>query len=164
MDIYGALLNGAALYPHALKHHPITQLAQWLTERGISVLHATPTVFRRLCQSLPDSHHLAAVRVIDLAGEPLYWSDVDLYKRHFGPSCTLVNRLALTEVQTVAQYRVTHETEAHGTLVPVGTPAPGIELFVRTSAGESRCPARGRQYWRAQLFPNPGTGRPDIVK
>ena len=135
MDVYGALLSGAALYPHYLKHHDLTTLAEWLSQHEISVFHSTPTVFRQLCQTLSAEHQLRTVRVIDLAGEPLYWSDVTLYKRHFDSSCNLVNRLALTEVQTVAQYRVTHETEAEGTLVPVGEPAPGIELFIQDDAG-----------------------------
>ena len=135
MDIYGALLNGAALFPHYLKHHAMTGLAGWLADRKISVFHSTPTVFRQLCQGLAPGQVIGGVRVIDLAGEPLYWSDIELYKRHFDDSCPLINRLALTEVQTLAQYRVTHATETRGSLVPVGKIAPGISLLIQDESG-----------------------------
>jgi len=46
MDIYGALLNGATLYPIDIKQEGLAGLSQRLIDEGITVYHSTPTVYR----------------------------------------------------------------------------------------------------------------------
>jgi non-ribosomal peptide synthetase component F/thioesterase domain-containing protein/acyl carrier protein len=46
MDIYGALLNGATLYPIDIKHEGLAGLSQQLIDEEITVYHSTPTVYR----------------------------------------------------------------------------------------------------------------------
>ena len=46
MDIFGALLNGATLYPLSLKEAGIAPLAEWLHTQAITIYHSTPTVYR----------------------------------------------------------------------------------------------------------------------
>src|SRR5258708_14901240 len=46
MDIYGALLNGATLYPVDIKQEGLAGLSQRLIDEEITVYHSTPTVYR----------------------------------------------------------------------------------------------------------------------
>ena len=46
MDIYGALLNGATLYPIDIKQEGLAGLSQRLIDEEITVYHSTPTVYR----------------------------------------------------------------------------------------------------------------------
>jgi amino acid adenylation domain-containing protein len=46
MDIYGALLNGATLYPLDIKEDGFGGLCETLSEQGITIYHSTPTVYR----------------------------------------------------------------------------------------------------------------------
>ena len=46
MDIYGALLNGATLYPIDIKQEGLAGLPQHLIDEEITVYHSTPTVYR----------------------------------------------------------------------------------------------------------------------
>jgi hypothetical protein len=45
-----------------------------------------------------------------VGGEPVYQKDIDLYKRHFSPSCLFVNRLGLTETGSIRWYFIGQET------------------------------------------------------
>jgi non-ribosomal peptide synthetase component F/thioesterase domain-containing protein/acyl carrier protein len=46
MDIYGALLNGATLYPIDIKQDGMAGLSRRLIDEEITVYHSTPTVYR----------------------------------------------------------------------------------------------------------------------
>jgi len=46
MDIYGALLTGATLYPLDIKEDGFSGLCETLSEQGITIYHSTPTVYR----------------------------------------------------------------------------------------------------------------------
>src|SRR6185437_7195257 len=45
-DIFGALLNGATLYPVSVREEGVGALVNCLVEHEITVFHSTPTVFR----------------------------------------------------------------------------------------------------------------------
>ncbi|MBV9774815.1 MAG: amino acid adenylation domain-containing protein, partial [Gemmatimonadetes bacterium] len=48
MAIYGALLNGAALFPFDWREEAAAGVAGWMRREGITLYHSTPTVFRHL--------------------------------------------------------------------------------------------------------------------
>ena len=68
MDIFGALLNGACLHPLDVRAvaHPGELLDQM---NAITILHATPTVFRYLMRHKVCRHDLANARAVVLGGE-----------------------------------------------------------------------------------------------
>lgn len=140
MDIFGALLHGATLYPRYLGDYPIADLADWLDRERITVYHSIPSVFRQLMGTLDAGRILGHVRAIDLAGEPLHQSDLDQFMRHFAPPCTLVNHMALTECSVCAQFTVTHDTQVPEGVVPVGFEAEGVRLLVVDEVGAEAGP------------------------
>ena len=102
MDIFGGLLNGATLCAYDLRQEGVVRLADWMDRARITVLHAVPTVFRELGTRLPPGQLLPHLRAIDLGGESVFVSDVDLFRTHTRESCVFINQLASTEVGLIA--------------------------------------------------------------
>jgi amino acid adenylation domain-containing protein len=174
-DIFGALLNGAALLPYDLKTQGMAEFIQWLRHEKITVYHSVPTVYRHVLGMLGDGETLPDVRMIELGGEPLLKHDIDLFKKHFSDHCVLMNDLGTTETYLATAYLVDKATVITGPTVPVGYPLNGRHVFIlndsrrRVSAGEigqiavkSRYLSPG--YWRrpdlseAAFLPDPEGG------
>jgi amino acid adenylation domain-containing protein len=135
LDIFGALLNGATLYPFDLHTEELTRLAAWLQREAITIYHSTPTIYRHFVRTLTAAEYFPALRILALGGEAMYKPDVDLYKQHFSSECLLVNGWGATEATLALQYFIDQQTEIKQHTVPVGYPVEGIELFVRNDAG-----------------------------
>jgi non-ribosomal peptide synthetase component F len=135
MDIFGAVLNGATLYPMNIQEEGLADLPRWLIEHGITIYHSTPTVYRYFVSTLT-AEEFPRLRLVVLGGEEVYKSDVDLYKKYFPPGCILVNGLGPTESTVSLQYFVDKQTEVTRTAVPVGYPVEGTEILFLTEAGK----------------------------
>ncbi|HEX5866015.1 MAG TPA: AMP-binding protein, partial [Casimicrobiaceae bacterium] len=136
MNIFAGLLNGGTLCAYDMRRDGIPLLADWLDRERISVLHTVPTVFRELMNNLSPERKLAHLRAIDLAGESLFDSDVDLFQRHTEESCSLINQLGATEASVIAQHRVERcAAPVSGRLLPVGRSPAGLRVQIRREDG-----------------------------
>lgn len=135
MDVFSALLTGAALYPYDIKKHGTADLANWIDREKITILHAVPTVYRHLCNSLEEDRVMKSIRGIDLGGEAVQRRDVEFFRKHFQQDCLLINHLAATEASVIAQYRINREENYTEDLLPVGYAADGIVLRVVDASG-----------------------------
>ncbi len=172
-DIFGALLNGAAVYPVSVREHGIEALVDCLVEQEITVFHSAPTIFRHLVNALTGMEHLEKIRLVVLGGEAVYRRDVDFFRAHFPPDCLLVNGYGLTESTMVLQCFIDSKTMLVRDAVPVGYPVDDIEVLLLNDAGQPAdvyCPGeivlRGlfvaMGYWRQgsiAAFPSEGGGR-----
>ncbi len=140
MDIYPGLLSGATLCPYNLRSHGIPSLAGWLEREAITVFHAVPTMFRHLAKSLETPHVFDRIRAIDLGGEAIFTSDVELFRRHFPPGCLFVNHLAATEANVIAQYFVDRDQSFQGLAVPAGRSPEGLEVKILRPDGSAADP------------------------
>ena len=163
--IYGALLNGAGLYPYDIRGEGLDPLADWITSNALTIYRSVPTVFRQFAGTLTGSHDFRSVRLLYLAGEPVKRADVDLYKRHFPPECILVDRLGTTEALTYRHNFIDHDAEITSNLVPVGYSFGDKEVLLLDEQGnavptgtEGEIVVRSRYlsegYWR----------RPDLTR
>ncbi len=102
------------------------------------MLHAVPTVFRELFNRLAPGRALPHVRAIDVGGESLFASDVDLFKGHTLSNCILMNQIASTEVGLIAQYPIDHRSPAPlESIVPVGRCPEGVRVEIRRDDGSA---------------------------
>lgn len=160
-DIFGGMLSGGAtLCTYDLRRDGLPWLADWLDRERVSLLHCVPTVFREVFERLAKGRVLPHLRVVDLGGEAVFRSDVELFKAHTLDSCILVNQLASTEAQVIAQHVVTHTTPMGDTsVVPVGRCLDGVRVDIRTGDGRLAGPGEtgemivcsefiSRGYWR----------------
>jgi len=141
-DIFGALLNGAALYPLALRELmsaavSSSELVDELVVAQITVLHATPTVYRYLLGGeLSCAHDLSCIRLVVLGGEAVRRSDFEIFKARFARGTQFVNGLGLTESTLALQYFADHDTRLLGQVVPVGEAVGGLEVELLDESGE----------------------------
>jgi amino acid adenylation domain-containing protein len=128
-DIFGALLNGAALFPFDLKRQGVGMLGHWLNEMKISVYHSVPTVYRHMLGLLKGTlfPHL---RIIQLGGEPVMARDIGLFKMHFADHCILMNDLGTTETYLATAYLADKTTNIDGSIVPIGFPLNGRQALL----------------------------------
>jgi amino acid adenylation domain-containing protein len=160
-----ALLNGATLCVIDIKQEGMKRLAARLEKEQITVFVSTVTVFRHFVASLSGNEEFPHLRLIRIGSEQIRKSDIELYKKHFSRRCLLGIFFSATETGNMTQLYVDHDTEIPGSTVPVGYPAPDLEILLLDEGGKevgfdeigqiavrSKCLALG--YW----------GRPDLTQ
>jgi amino acid adenylation domain-containing protein len=139
-NTFGALLNGACLYPFDLKEQGVAPLAEWLVRKEVSIYRSVPTVFRHFVATLKGDEQFPKLRLVRLGGEPLYRRDVELFRKHFPPQCVLINGYGSSEISNVWQYRVDKDTVIPGDQVPVGWPIDDTAFEVVDEKGDKVAP------------------------
>jgi amino acid adenylation domain-containing protein len=136
-DIFGALLNGASVCPVSVREAPGSVLMDTVLAAGVTVLHATPTVYRHLLGGeLNCGHDLSGIRLVVLGGETARRSDFELFKSRFSRGTVFVNGLGLTESSVGLQFYADHDTRLPGQVVPVGDAVAGIEVELLDTDGQ----------------------------
>ncbi|HBB98647.1 MAG TPA: non-ribosomal peptide synthetase [Blastocatellia bacterium] len=135
MDIYGALLNGATLYPVDIKREGVAGLGQRLKDEKITIYHSTPTVFRYFVSTLNGETDFPNLRLVVLGGEKVTRTDVESYQRHFSDDCLFVNGLGPTEATVALQNFINKQTRLSGDNIPVGFPVEDTEVLLLNKDG-----------------------------
>jgi amino acid adenylation domain-containing protein len=117
--VYAALCNGATLYPFDVRSEGLAALADWMVRQRITVYRSVPTLFRHFAASLSDSVDFPHLRLVYMAGEPVYRVHFDLYRR-LPAECIFVNGLGSIETFTFRWAFYDKESEFDGVFVPVG--------------------------------------------
>jgi amino acid adenylation domain-containing protein len=129
-DMFLALLNGAALLSFDSHEEGLARLGNWLLEEGITIFTCVATIFRHSVQSMNQKERFPEIRLIHIGGEPLFKSDVELYKKHFSDECIFVSRFSISETQAVSYYFIDKQTEVKEERVPVGYSLEGNEILL----------------------------------
>ena len=161
---YGALLNGAALFPRDIKHEGLTQLARWLIEQEITIYRSVPSVFRHLVSTLSETERFPHLRVIYSAGDSARWSDLVSYKKYFSSNCIFVNGLGSTESLTFRWYFMDKHTPIAGSSVPVGYGIPDKDVSLVDEHGRAVATNEVGQIAVNSRYLSPGYWRrPDVT-
>jgi len=137
LDIFGALLNGAAVLPFPVAEAGIPNLVRWLECEKLTVVHWIPTLFRQVVDALEGDEKFPRLRMIVLGSEPVQPRDIARYKEHFGSSCSLVNRFGATETGNICWQFFDRHSDVPSRVVPVGQPIAGADVFVVDAQGSS---------------------------
>ena len=153
-SLFGALLNGAAVFPFDVPRGGADRIGAWLQRERITIYHSVPALFRRVAESLS----LSALRIVRLEGDQAAPRDIELFKARCPRGALLVNGLGATECGIARQFFVDHDTCISTGVVPVGYPVEDMDIVVldeghEVASGEvgeivirSRYLAQG--YWR----------------
>jgi len=133
-SMFAALLNGAAVFPFDVPKEGADRIAGWLRREAITIYHSVPSLFRHVATS---GESFPALRIIRLEGDRASTRDVELYRKHFSATCTLVNGLGATECGIVRQYFVRAETPAPEGVVPIGYPVEDMEILLLDESGDA---------------------------
>ncbi len=134
-DIYGALLNGAAVCPFSFSAGGLLRFRAFLVEEGITILHCVPSLFRQLAASLDGSEDLSRLRLIKLGGEPVLSSDFELYRKHFPRTCIFHVGLGATEMHVIRQWFADHDSVCPTSIAPLGYAVDGTEVLLLDEKG-----------------------------
>ena len=128
-NIFGALLNGGALFPFDLKQEGIHNLPGWLRDNAITIYHSVPLVFRSLTQAI-NNETFPELRLVKLGGEAIARSDFELFKKYFAQDARLYVGLGCSEVNFVRCWLLNHSTKVDEAVVPVGYAPEGTEVLL----------------------------------
>ncbi len=130
MDLFGALLNGAALCIVDLAEVGFLGLRDVIVDRRVTVYHSTPTVYRELVATLGPDERLTDVRAVVLGGEEARAADFDAFRRHFAEGGLFVNGLGPTESTLGLQFFADATSTIDRASVPVGYPVEATDVFL----------------------------------
>jgi fengycin family lipopeptide synthetase E len=123
-DIYGALLVGAAVEMVDLRRTGFKELERRVQSGQLSIVHAMPPVLRAFLSGRSQSAPVESVRLVYMAGDRLFKSDVEACRRHF-PKAILYVGIGSTECATIyRQWFIEPGTAVEEVMVPVGFAVP----------------------------------------
>ncbi|HWO09215.1 MAG TPA: AMP-binding protein, partial [Polyangiaceae bacterium] len=134
--IFGALLNGASLYPYDFREEGLLDFAAWLVSRKITIFHSVASVFRQFANGFDGQIEGAAVRLVIFGGERVFASDIAAARRVFSPRVTFFTGLGSTETGTIRHFLIGPETELTSRVVPIGYCVDGVEIVLTNPKGE----------------------------
>jgi len=123
-----ALLNGATLCPYPVIEIGVSRLADWIRERGITVVVAAASLFRHFLRTLPGEHRFPEVRLVWLASEPVTADDFAAWQRHFPQHCVLYHALSSSETGTIAHQKYRHGDRVAAGRLPAGRPTEDVAV------------------------------------
>ena len=174
-NLYGALMNGAAVFPYDLPGQGLMPLGAWVRGNEISMIHTLATTFRAFVDTLPGDATFPSVRVLRLGGEAINSNDVQKFKRHFPPPCVLMHVMGPTETFSIRRHFIGHEWHGGDGKIPVGYPVADKEVLLFDENGRQVDPDETGEivvrskylavgYWRqpqlteAAFLPDPDGG------
>jgi amino acid adenylation domain-containing protein len=164
-NMYGALLNGATLFPYDVAAEGFAPLAGWIRAHGITVINTLPTTFRSFCQTLAPDAAFPTVRILRLGGEAINSDDVKRFQRHFSPHCVLLHAMGSTETLDIGYYFVTHDWHSSGTKIPGGHALPDKEVRLLDETGREVGPGQvGEIAVRSKYLALGYWRRPDLTE
>jgi amino acid adenylation domain-containing protein len=132
LELWGALLNGAALEVCAPGLLSPSELGAFLADRGVTHAWLTSGLFRLVVDFAPDS--LGGLRHLLTGGDVVPHEHVARALTR-NPGLVITNGYGPTENTTfTAVHSVTRPEEADGPL-PIGTPVPGTRVYVLDERG-----------------------------
>jgi amino acid adenylation domain-containing protein len=159
--VFAALFSGATLLPFDLKEEGLLELADLLAHEKVTLIDWMPSGLRHLVQSLTGREQFPALRLIVLSAEPISAGEVELYRKHFPPSMTLVNLLSSTETGPTLMYFLHPGVPLGSRSMPAGYPVEDIGILLLDEAGQPVSPGEPGElvieskyfalgYWRKQ--------------
>jgi amino acid adenylation domain-containing protein len=133
--IFGALLNGASLFPYDFREEGLAELATWLTNYRISIFHSVASVFRQFANGFDGQLEAAAVRLVIFGGERVFASDVASARRVFSPKVDFFTGLGSTETGTIRHYSIGPDTELSSRVVPIGYAVEDVDIVLTAPDG-----------------------------
>ena len=107
-----ALLAGAAFYPADLRGEGAVDVADWMVREAVTVYRSPVSTFRAFAGALAGGEEFPDLRLIILLGEPVYRSDVELYRARFRGGTALASSLGCSEFDDYAYFFLDRESAA----------------------------------------------------
>ena len=134
-NAFVALLNGACVCPFDIRNWGVGALSKWISEREITILVTTSSLFRTWAATLSGERRFPQLRLIRNVAEPLYSEDIARAGRFFTKGCQIVHSMGTTETGTVAINGLDLTISPEAGVLPVGHAASGVDIRIENEAG-----------------------------
>ncbi len=134
VDVWSALLAGAALCPWDLLMQGLAELGDWLAEGKVTVYHSTPSIYRTLLASTRADLAGSSLRRVVLGGEEARPADAALFAERFPAGSRLYNLYGMSECSIVS-LRLVDAAEAGAGRLSIGDPVVGARIELLNDAG-----------------------------
>jgi thioesterase domain-containing protein/acyl carrier protein len=127
-DLFGALLQGAAVCTFDLASRGFAEFHEWLETEGITLLHPPVLFFRRFLSTLESTQRFPSVRVVALAGDVVLPEDVRRWRQHAAPECVVLHRFSITETAMLTVARFDSKSDLSPEVLEAGLPVESKTL------------------------------------
>ncbi len=124
---FGALLNGACVFPNRIQAETTDKFSEWLVDKAITIYHSIPQLIHF---ALDETTKHSSLRWIRLEGNQAQPKDLEVYQRFAPPTCRLVNGFGTTETGICSQFFFDKSSELPEDSVPIGYPVEDMEAVV----------------------------------
>jgi amino acid adenylation domain-containing protein len=132
--LFNALLSGATIYPFRIEDG-LGALVSWMRAERITRYRSVPALFREVMRAAGTSL-FPDVRAVHLAGDAVFRRDFELFRRHFPAECIVRLSLGMSEATGAASRELDGRSDpGDEDPLPVGLPAPGVEVRLVDEAG-----------------------------
>lgn len=136
-NVFGALLNGASVFPWDPRVDGVHRIGAWLKAQRITIYHSVPSLFSR---AMEDSGDLPDLRWIRLEGDRCTLRQVEVFQQRFRSGAQLVNGLGSTETGIARQFFIRPDTRLETETVPVGYATADVRAAVVDESGSEVTP------------------------
>jgi non-ribosomal peptide synthetase component F/acyl carrier protein len=136
---FGALLNGASVFPNPIRPDNIDRLPDWLVAQGITIYHSVPQL---LGCALNESTIASHLRMIRLEGDEASIHELKQFNAYSPSNCQLVNGLGASETGISRQFFYQRNSKLPKSSVPVGYPVEDMDVWVVNDRGDRALPGK----------------------
>lgn len=131
-DIFVPLLCGGMVIIPETDETLLSEIliGNWIEQNQLTLIHATPSLFRIICGATYSLHKFNTLKFILLAGEKISVEGLGRWYRHYGDRICLVNLYGPTETTLAKTYHYIREEDLRRNNVPVGKPIDGCKIAV----------------------------------
>jgi amino acid adenylation domain-containing protein len=132
---FGALLNGASLFPYDIPAHGLENLGRWLLSERITIYHSVPAIFRQALRAVDARQTFPDVRIVRLEGDGATAADLTLFREHFTDRTLLAHGLGATECGLVRRLLVPRGASFPNAGIPVGYAVDDVAVRILADDG-----------------------------
>ena len=135
IDVFGALLQGAALCVFDVVPKGLTAFSDWLEQEQITLVRTPATLLRRFLTTMDPDQRFSRIRAVSVGGE-FSVTDIERWRHHFLPPCKLFLRFSSTETAVIAVASFDHDTALGSNAATAGSPVVDRELTIVDDQGQ----------------------------
>ena len=135
--IFEVILTGAALVKLELQRTGLAKVVQAIGEMDITMMFATPAVWRSVARIDKVAPALASLRCVHSSGDALLAIDHEQLRELLPKDCHVLSSYGATEAPAILQWFVPPKFRADGPRVPAGYPLPGFTVALLDDAGKA---------------------------
>lgn len=131
-DVFLPLLTGGTICipPQRKDFFTAGQLASWLNEKAVNLVHCVPSIFRILCSAALNAEQFPALKYVLMSGEKINPAELKDWYEVFGERIGLVNFYGATETTMIRCFYRIKKADAGKSKIAIGKPINDTEIWI----------------------------------